>query len=211
MGRPSGSGFSENANAVAPFAAQRSISRPPATGSHSGMMTSGMKRPGAAPHHSSIIQSLYACTHSSASSLSLASQKIWPQKRGNDGKHNDPRIPARSMSTTRAIGSYAAGRISEYGTGFGVNSSLRFPAVTESPEVGCALSSYTQVSSASIRGPTSRYLAGSRSTQTFGGSITWSSTETSQSSSGAFASIDAPLVQPVVEPVIQPSRHPRLC
>ena len=73
--------------------------------------------------------------------MSLASQKIWPQKRGNDGKHNDPRIPARSMSTTRAIGSYAAGRISEYGTGSGVNSSLRFPAVTDNPDVGMRLSS----------------------------------------------------------------------
>ena len=45
------------------------------------------------------------------------------------------------MSTMRAIGSYAAGRISEYGTGVGVNSSLRFPTVTESPEVGSRLSS----------------------------------------------------------------------
>ena len=71
--------------------------------------------------------------------MSFASQKIWPQKRGNDGKHSEPRMPARSMSTTRAIGSYAAGRISEYGTGVGVNSSLRFPTVTESPEVGTRL------------------------------------------------------------------------
>ena len=49
------------------------------------------------------------------------------------------------MSATRATGSYAAGRISEYGTGSGENSSLRFPAVTERPEVGWRLSSYTHV------------------------------------------------------------------
>src|SRR5437867_2376316 len=95
------------------------------------------------------------------------------------------------MSTIRAIGSYAAGRISEYGTGSGVNSSLRFPAVTDSPDVGTLLSSYTHVSSASMRGPTSRYFAGSRSVHTLGGSITWSSTDTSQSSSGALASMVA--------------------
>ena len=58
MGSPSGSGFSEKANDVAPRAAVRSISAAAATGSHSGMIISGMKRPGAAPHNSSIIQSL---------------------------------------------------------------------------------------------------------------------------------------------------------
>src|SRR3981189_316649 len=141
VGRPRGSGFSENANAVAPLPAQRSISAAAAAGSHSGMIVSGMNRPGAAPLHSSIIQSLYARTHNSARSLSFASQKIWPQKRGNDGKHSDPRMPARPLSATRAIGSYAAGRISEYGTGRGVNSSLRFPAVTDNPDVGMRLSS----------------------------------------------------------------------
>ena len=41
-----------------PRAALRSISAAAATGSHSGMIISGMKRPGAAPHHSSTIQSL---------------------------------------------------------------------------------------------------------------------------------------------------------
>src|SRR4051794_35866740 len=58
VGRPSGSGFSENANDLAPLAAHRSSSLAAAWGSHSGVMTSGMKRPGADAHHSSIIQSL---------------------------------------------------------------------------------------------------------------------------------------------------------
>jgi hypothetical protein len=40
------------------LAAQRSISTAAAAGSHSGMIMSGMKRPGAAAHHSSTIQSL---------------------------------------------------------------------------------------------------------------------------------------------------------
>src|SRR5436190_21797081 len=42
-----------------------------------------------------------------------------------------------------------------------------------------------------MRGPTSRYFAGNRSTHTSGGSIRWSSTETNQSNSGAFTSITA--------------------
>ncbi len=58
MGSPSGSGFSENATPRAPFSAQRSISFAAAAGSHNGMMTSGIMRPGTAAHQSSIIQSL---------------------------------------------------------------------------------------------------------------------------------------------------------
>ena len=58
VGRPSGAGFSEKVTARAPLAAQRSISRRAPAGSHSGIRIIGMNRPGAAPHHSSIIQSL---------------------------------------------------------------------------------------------------------------------------------------------------------
>ncbi len=87
VGRPSGSGFSENANVRAPLAAVRSISsrRADRVPQRDEDERDEPARRGYA-HHSSIIQSLYACTHSTASSLSLASQKIWPQKRGNDGK-----------------------------------------------------------------------------------------------------------------------------
>jgi hypothetical protein len=107
--------------------------------------------------------------------LSSASQKIWPQKRVNVGKFSDASIPARSMSVIRATGSYAEGCISSNGTGAGENSSLRFPRVTERPDVGVTMSSYSQrepLSSWTIRGPTSRYRFGSRDCQRSGGSIT---------------------------------------
>jgi hypothetical protein len=42
VGRPSGAGFSEKANAVAPFATQRSISLEARAGSHIGIRTSGI-------------------------------------------------------------------------------------------------------------------------------------------------------------------------
>ncbi len=63
----------------APSAAVRSISAAAATGSHSGMIIMGMKRPGYAPAHSSRMKSFQARTQASASSLSLASWKTWPQ------------------------------------------------------------------------------------------------------------------------------------
>lgn len=58
VGRPRGAGFSEKANAVTPLAAIRSISPAANLGSHFGISMRGMYRPGAAPHHSSTIQSL---------------------------------------------------------------------------------------------------------------------------------------------------------
>ncbi len=57
----------------------RSISATAASGSHSGMIIVGMKRPGKAPAHSSRMKSFHACTHRSASSLSFASLNTWPQ------------------------------------------------------------------------------------------------------------------------------------
>ncbi len=61
-----------------------------------------MNRPGAEPHHSSIIQSLYAWTQSRASSRSFASWNTWPQNRGKDGKHSEESTPSTSMSASRA-------------------------------------------------------------------------------------------------------------
>ena len=55
--------------------------RPRAAGPTSGSATSGMYRPGALPHHSSIIQSLYAWRHTNPNSRSLASMNSCPQKR----------------------------------------------------------------------------------------------------------------------------------
>jgi hypothetical protein len=58
VGRPRGSKFSEKQNECEPLAAVRSISSTASWGSHSGTIVSGMYRPGAVAHHSSIIQSL---------------------------------------------------------------------------------------------------------------------------------------------------------
>ena len=102
VGSPSGAGFSEKQKAVAPFAAQRSISSAASGGSHIGISINGMYRPGALPHHSSIIQSLYAWRHTNPNSRSLASMNSCPQKRVMVGKHSDASTPARSMSSRRA-------------------------------------------------------------------------------------------------------------
>ena len=58
-GWPSFAGFSVNAIAKLPFAAQRRTSAAASSASHSGTSVSGIRRPRASPpHHSSIIQSL---------------------------------------------------------------------------------------------------------------------------------------------------------
>ena len=61
-----------------------------------------MFMPADGPHHSSTIQSLYAFTHASPSSLSSASRNVWPQKRGNVGNGSEPSTQLRSKSTMRA-------------------------------------------------------------------------------------------------------------
>src|SRR5918912_46563 len=88
-GSPSRGGSSEKQTACTPRSALRRISAAASCGSHNGMMISGISRPSEGPHHSSTIQSLYAWTHSSPSSLSLASENVGPQKRGKLGKHRD--------------------------------------------------------------------------------------------------------------------------
>ena len=62
-----------------------------------------MSRPPDSPHHSSTIQSLYALTHSRPSSLSLASVKVWPQKRGKVGKQSEASMWLTSMSSRRGF------------------------------------------------------------------------------------------------------------
>ena len=105
MGRPSFDGISENATAVTPRAALCRTSAAASSTSHSGTRHSGMSRPPESPHHSSTIQSLYARTHANARSLSFASANVWPQKRGNVGKHSDASTWSTSMSSRRAFGS----------------------------------------------------------------------------------------------------------
>ena len=65
-------GSSENATARTPRAALRRTSSAASCASHSGTMHNGTSRPPESPAHSSTIQSLYARTHASASSLSAA-------------------------------------------------------------------------------------------------------------------------------------------
>ena len=50
-------------------------------------MIIGTYMPGTDAHHSSISQSLYACTQRSASSLSSDLRKVTPANRGKVGKH----------------------------------------------------------------------------------------------------------------------------
>src|SRR3954469_9356242 len=66
-------GSSLKQNARTPRSALRRISAAASSTSHNGMMQSGMFMPRDGPHHSSTIQSLYALTHASPSSLSSAS------------------------------------------------------------------------------------------------------------------------------------------
>ena len=66
-------GSSLKQNARTPRSALRWISCAASSTSHSGMMHSGMLQPPDGSHHSSTIQSLYAWTHASPSSLSSAS------------------------------------------------------------------------------------------------------------------------------------------
>ena len=74
-GRPSFSGFSENVTAWQPFAAVRRISSAINCGSHNGMIVIGMIRSGYVPAHSSMCQSLYACTTTWAEVLVLCPQE----------------------------------------------------------------------------------------------------------------------------------------
>ena len=80
--------------------------------SHSGIRQSGISRPPLSPHHSSTIQSLYARTQARATSLSCASAKVCPQKRGKVGKQSEASTWLRSMSASRAFGSQQPRRIS---------------------------------------------------------------------------------------------------
>ena len=57
-GQPSFSGFSEKVTAWQPFLATRRTSSATSSGSQMTGIDSGMKRPGSAPHHLSMCQSL---------------------------------------------------------------------------------------------------------------------------------------------------------
>ena len=105
LGKPRYAGISEKQTARTPRAALRSTSAAASRGSHSGTRHSGTSRPSLGPHHSSTIQSLYARTHSNASSRSLASRNVCPQNRGKLGNDSDACVQFMSMSRSRATGS----------------------------------------------------------------------------------------------------------
>ena len=157
------------------------------------------------PHHSSIIQSLYACTQASASSLSWASRKVWPQNRGNVGKQSDASTWFASMSATRATGLRAPGEhvVEEHGRVAHVvtveahrherrrdrhGDVLVQPPVAPLPVVGFVEREVTPV----VHGPSLDPLDARApvavprrevASQTSGGSTTWSSTEIMRGSS----------------------------
>src|SRR5436190_3451882 len=140
-GRPRNGGISVNATAWPPRAALRRISSPASCESHSWMIGSGIRRPSEPAHHSSNIQSLYALTHRSASSMSLASMNVCPQKRGNVGNDSDASTQLTSMSSRRAFGSKQPGRISSYVIAVILTSSRSNPTAALNRVCGIFLSS----------------------------------------------------------------------
>src|SRR5439155_1541191 len=92
--------------------AHRSISRTASRVSHNGISVWGMNRSGYAAHHSSSIQLFHASRHASARSLSTASRKRLPPKRGNVGNNSSVQTPSSSIVRTRSWTSYAAGIMS---------------------------------------------------------------------------------------------------
>ena len=175
-------------------------------------MISGMSRPFDGAHHSSTIQSLYAFTQRSASSLSLRSENVWPQKRGKLGKQSDASTWLTSMSSRRAFGSQQPTRMSSIVIGLTVISSRGYPAAADEARerrrevldeppvavravfVGARLLVGEDAADERHRldlapldaaGRPPCTSPGSRSCHTFGGSMTWSSTEMIFGISGA--------------------------
>src|SRR3954466_1138872 len=95
-------GSSLKQNARTPLSALRWISAAASSASQSGIRQSGMFTPFDGAHHSSTIQSLYACTHASPSSRSGCSWNVCPQNRGNVGNGSEPSVQFFSKSTMRA-------------------------------------------------------------------------------------------------------------
>ena len=86
-------------------------------------MISGMRRSFVPAHHSSTIQSLYAFTQRSPSTLSLRSVNVCPQKRGKLGNASDASTWFTSMSSRRAFWSQQPLRMSSIVIGLTVISS----------------------------------------------------------------------------------------
>ena len=103
VGKPRGAGFSEKANAVAPLAAHRSSSWAAAKGSQSGIEWVGIARPAprrTTPRASSRCTPVAA---DEAEGVVLGLEEQLTENRVTDGKHKEARIPARSISSRRAL------------------------------------------------------------------------------------------------------------
>ena len=202
LANPSPSGFSEKLTARNPRAALRRISSAASSGSASHGSWQGMKRSRSVAHHSSIIQSLYACSDASPSSGSCMRAKRLPAKpQSVEPKHSEAQIPATSMSARRVIGSLTEGRNSSYEQRDApFHSSSTRPAAPFANRIGMRLSSRihqgTPSSSVSTRGASAAYSAGMRPTNVCGGSSTWSSTDTigQNSSSGSGSGMNVTVV-----------------
>ena len=101
-GYPSFVGFSENVTAWHPFFATRRTSSAISMGSQIGGSACGIIRPGYAPHHWSMCQSLYARNTANPRSLSCARAKYCPQNCGKDGKFIAAATPFAFMSRMRS-------------------------------------------------------------------------------------------------------------
>ena len=159
---PSLSGASENVTALKPRAALRRISSAATCGSRRNAIWFGMKRPGAAPHHASRCQSLYARIATSASSSSVGhSVRRCPTKPGrNDGKQSDAATPSMSMSATRASTSQAPRRISSKRVGSKPYSVDGRPTTALNPTFGSTWPCQTHASPPSSVGDDARFLVG---------------------------------------------------
>ena len=182
LGSPSGTGFSGKVIAWQPFFATRRTSSAIASGSQIGGIASGMNRSGAAPHHSSMCQSLYARQSASAASLSSSWPKRRPAKPGSDGKLSEPSSAVGrhvEHALLHVVGALAqlveAGRVHAVFLGRPardrVEPDVGDVEVEELPHVGA-------VGACSTRGAMSLYFAGRWCSNTSGGSTTWSSTLT---------------------------------
>src|SRR5688500_1997488 len=85
-GSPAACGSSLSATASAPGAAMRCTSAAALSTSQYGTRASGIWRPGAPAHHSSMIQSFHAETQAAARSLSSAAKNVLPANPGKLGK-----------------------------------------------------------------------------------------------------------------------------
>ena len=180
--------------------------RPRAAGPTTGSGTAATAARREPAHHSSTIQSLYACTHSSARSLSSRLEERLPaeaRERREAQRRLDPvevhvveartaagsnRAASRRRSSARPARLPARSPRTRDRPGVRATAGLRRArsrrAVRRRPWCPCAYAKLpprnviSATGARTTRGPMSRYFAGRRLVKTSGGSTTWSSAET---------------------------------